>query len=195
MPSRSPALAALLLAAPLLGGCISGRSPPARTFVLEVAPPQARAQDAPAAGRSLRFRGVVASKAVDLRQAWRLSPEELWQHELLRWSEPPAETVARALGRHLYEGEGLKRSSVLSSPTLEVDLRALEELREARQVRVELGVLLLGEDGVARLERTWSAEAPIGGEEPEDAVRAYDALLGRLLPEIAREVARVLAQG
>jgi ABC-type uncharacterized transport system auxiliary subunit len=186
-------LLALLALVP--AGCISGRSPPARRFVLSAAAPAARAADAPAAGRVLRFRGVVAARSVDVQQAWRLSPEEVWLHELQRWSEPPADTLGRALARHLFEGEGLRRSSALAAPTLEVELRALEELRQERQVRVELGLLLVGEDGVARLERTWSRQAPVGGDEPEDAVRAYAALLGGLLPEVAREVARALAEG
>lgn len=185
-------LALLLLPA---AGCISGKSPPARTFVLEVAPPAARAADAPAAGRPLRFRGVTAAAAVDLRQAWRLGPEEVWLHELQRWVEPPGTSVARALGRQLYEAEGLRRTTALSAPALEVELRALEELRAERKVRVELGLVLLGTDGVALLERGWERTAPVSGEEPEDAVRAYRALLGELLPEVAREVARALAQG
>lgn len=186
---------ASLLLALLLAGCISGKSPPARTFVLEVAPPSARADDAPAAGRPLRYRGVVASKLVDERQIWRVSPEEVWIHELQRWSEPPADTIGRALARHLFEGEGLRRTSGLDAPTLEVELRTLEEQRDPGKVRIELGILLVGSDGVARLERTFTREAPVEGDEPEHAVRAHSALLGALLPEVAREVARSLSEG
>lgn len=179
----------------LLAGCISGKSPPARTFVLEVAPPSSRAQDAPAAGRALRWRGVVASKLVDERQIWRVSPEEVWIHELQRWSEPPADTVGRALARHLFEGEGLRRTGGLDAPSLEVELRTLEEVRDPGKVRIEIGVLLVGSDGVARLERTFLREVNFKGEEPEDVVRAHGALVSGLLPEIAREVAKALSEG
>lgn len=193
---RTPLLwLAPLLLPWLLTGCISGKSPPARTFVLEVAPPAATSGAVASGARALRFRGVTAAAAVDLRQAWRLSPEELWLHELLRWVEQPATTVGRALGRELFEGQGLRRTTQLAAPALEVELRALEELRAARQVRVELGVVLLGEDGVALLEQSWTRTAPVSGEEPEDAVRAYQALLGQLLPEVAREVAQALTRG
>lgn len=192
---RTPLLwLAPLLLPWLLAGCISGKSPPARTFVLEVAPPAASSAPV-ASARALRFRGVTAAAAVDLRQAWRLSPEELWLHELLRWVESPATTVGRGLGRELFEAQGLRRTTQLAAPALEVELRALEELRAARQVRVELGVVLLGEDGVALLEQSWTRTAPVSGDEPEDAVRAYQALLGQVLPEVADAVATALPPG
>ena len=190
--TASCALAALL-ALPA-GGCLSKSvSEPIRYF-RPLAPEEATRPVETAAARDpapLRLRRVEAASHLGARVARRTSDVEVGFDDLVRWTDPPATFLERALAHELFETRGLARSEAGSAPRLDVNLLAFEEVRAPeRAATVAAHVSLLGD--AAMLERTYTAQAPVRSGDPADLARAIGAALAEVVRAIGRDVEAAL---
>jgi len=80
----------------------------------------------------------------------------------------------------------MRRSERLGDRVLHVYVAAFEELRAPRHAaRVELVVVLSGDDGGALLDRRYEHSEPIASDEP----RAFVEAIGRALDLVVRDIA------
>lgn len=138
----------------------------------------------------LRLGLVKAAHHLDERIISRISTSELEYHETFRWTERPAELLRRALTKDLYEVAGFQR--ILSGPgaTLEVELTAFEEIRESKQARVELNVVL-HDDRVQLAQKTIRVEVPV--KDRKELGAALAVALGSALGQAAQQVTSLTA--
>lgn len=179
----------------LLSGCLAPRVPASPRYFTPVAPPVARADALPArAGAELRLRRVFASDYLRDRMVWRRGAE-VGFHDLLRWTEPPANYVQSRLEQELFVRRGLRRVTRPGAPSLTVELLAFDEVLEpAREALVTLSALLTDPSQVAFLERSISVRRPIAGERAEDVALALGEALAQAVDELGGEVAVALGE-
>jgi ABC-type uncharacterized transport system auxiliary subunit len=192
MTKSLAAALALALAAPAAGCFGRGPQEPTRYFRPGSPPAAPRAAAEAAAGPAapaLRLRRVVAAAYLQERMARRTSEVELGFSDLARWAEQPATYVERALARELFEARGLPRTEATSGAHLDVEVRAFEEVTApAHTAAVALAVILADGRDAVLLERSFAAERPIEGSDPEAVARA----MGAALEDAARAAARAV---
>ena len=83
-------------------------------------------------GLDLRLGRVNAASYLKDRIAFRDRSFEIGYYEELRWTEKPEAYLRRALGRALFEEQGVRQIVSGVGTTLDVDLDAFEEVRSPR---------------------------------------------------------------
>jgi hypothetical protein len=204
-----PARLAFALVALVPGGAGTGCSifsktelPPPRYFRPGAAPAEGAPAAPPSPGapaQPLRVRDVAAASHLRERLVWTTpapsagggAAEEYGFYDDRLWTEPPAELVAAALGRALFEEGGFTRTTAARAPVLDVRVVEFEEVVTAdRHVgRVGLHVLLTSDAGEALLERTFVATSPAGPDPASKAPGAVAVAIGAALDEVVGEVA------
>jgi len=174
-------IASLLLS--VLAACISTNDPPQiRYFAVEVPEPAA----APASGLHYRLRRTRSAAHLRERMVWRRSEVEYGFAEDRRWTEAPITYVERAVQEELVVGRGLGRSEALSTPALDIELFAFDELlAPAHVARVAFALRLIAPDGNVLLDRTFARDDPIEGRAPEDVAEAMSRALAAAASEAA----------
>ena len=179
----------------LLSGCLTPRPPADPRYFSPAAAPVARdAAPRSGPGPELRLRRVFAADYLRDRMVWRRGVE-VGFHDLLRWTEPPANYVQARLEQELFVQRGLRRVTRPGAPSLTVELLAFDEVLEpAREALVTLAVLLTDASQVSFLERTISVRHPIAGERAEDVALALGEALAEAIRELGGEVEAALAE-
>jgi ABC-type uncharacterized transport system auxiliary subunit len=146
----------------------------------------------PRTGLDLRLGRVNAASYVKDRIAFRDKAFEIGYYEELRWTEKPEAYLRRALGRALFEEEGVGEIISGSGPTLDVGLDAFEELRSPRHAARMQVTWSLRDDARVQYEETFTIERPIATSEP-GGPRGIAAAMAEAFDEsVKRIVARVL---
>jgi ABC-type uncharacterized transport system auxiliary subunit len=144
----------------------------------------------------LRLGRVSSGPSLRERIAYRDAAYELGYYDDLRWTERPETYVRRGLGRALFEEHGVRRVLGGTSPTLDVEVIAFDDLRLAtgRAVRVQLKLLLHEDVGVI-LEDTLTIERPVAGDKPkiEDVIAALATALDAACEQVSLRVESALA--
>ncbi len=191
-------IAAVLLATSLLSGCaFFGKATPldVRYFTLDEPASAATVAPEPAvAGKKLGLGSVTAASHLQSRIVFRDSAVELGYHELQRWSERPDAYVRRALTRALFHERGIEQVLSGNGHVLDVDLLALDEIKEDQpKVRVTLAFSLHDDVHVA-LSNTISVEKPIAKKnDPTATVTAFREALHEAVASVADQTAAKLA--
>lgn len=170
----------------LLPGCaLLGKSEPLSPRYFSPERPPATVSP-PAAVRGPLRLGTIRSGS-DLRNnlVVRTAPLELSYDEEQRWSELPEEYLRRALSRELYEVRGFRRVVGGPGPSLQVELTRFEEVVGPPHLARVTAVVILHDDRLVSLERSFSAERPVSATTPEAAVEALSLALYGLVSEIA----------
>jgi ABC-type uncharacterized transport system auxiliary subunit len=137
---------------------------------------------------------VFAADYLRDRMVWRRGVE-VGFHDLLRWTEPPANYVQARLEQELFVRRGLRRVTRPGAPSLTVELLAFDEVLEpAHEALVTLSALLTDPSQVAFLERSISVRRPIAGERAEDVALALGEALAQAVDELGGEVAVALGE-
>lgn len=188
---------AILLAA-LLAGCLPSPKPaepryfsPLGAMSLEpiAIPPSSRERPA------LRLRAVRSAAYLNERMAWRRAEVEFGFYDLQRWTELPASYAQKALAHELFAERGLRRSTAPTVPTLDVELRAFDEvLAPAHEAVVELGVLLSDTHRTALVDRAVRVRRPIAGGGPVALARALGEALAAAVDELGESVDGALSE-
>ncbi len=181
------ALAIVSLLAPLLGCLPIPRAVEPRYFapILSAVDPTL-APGVVSSRRPLRLRRVRGASHLKERIVWRRSEVEAGFYELKRWTQAPARFAEHAISAELFERRGFRRSDAGGVPSLEVELRAFEEMVDAeRAALVELSVLLTDVRRLALFERTISVRRPLDSADPVALARA----MGAALEEAVRQAA------
>jgi ABC-type uncharacterized transport system auxiliary subunit len=187
-----------LFVSSLLSACLLSSPPePARYFRPDTMTPAASVvDDVKSAGSNasaLRLRRVTAAAHLNERIVWRMSDVEFGFYDSRRWTELPAHYVEQLLSRELFELRGLRRATAGAVPTLRVELLAFDEvLTPEHEARIEVWVLLVDQDRIARLERTFTAAQPIAENDPVSFTRALGRALNDLVARVAAEVEAAL---
>jgi cholesterol transport system auxiliary component len=194
---RGAALAAMLSAAS--AGCaFFNKSDP---VVLRYFTPEAIVTRPDSAGVALAMRlsaldlrigRVNSASYVKDRIAFRDRGFEVGYYEELRWTEKPEAYLRRALGRALFEEQGVRQIISGPGPTLDVDLDAFEELRTPRHAaRMQVSWALHDDERVQDRE-TFTVERPIPGGGPGRPEGIASAMAGAFEESIQHVVARVM---
>ena len=128
---------------------------------------------------------VTAASHLDQRVTWRKGEVEHGFYELLRWTEPPAEYLRRALVNELHVADGRFPKRNGTDVRLAADFVAFEEdwVAGERRARARIDVRFDGFSGIEVY--IVELEEPIEGAEPTDLARALRALLSRAARSIA----------
>lgn len=144
---------------------------------------------------ALRLGQVDAASYVEERFAYRLEPSELSYYEDRRWTEPPERYVRRALERELFQNRGIRRTVSGPGATLDVELTAFEELRDApARVRLALN-FSLHDDRQSQLERRVVIERPLPrakSASARDVTAALAIALSAAVLDVSDQVTREL---
>jgi ABC-type uncharacterized transport system auxiliary subunit len=158
------------------------------------------------AGPSARFTaGTTSPAAVDLRIgrinsasylrdriAFRDESFEIGYYERLRWTEKPEAYLRRALGRALFQEQGVHQIVSGPGPTLEVDLDAFEELKSPRHAaRIQVTWLLHDEQRV-QFQETFTIERPIPSGDVSGSGGIAPAMAEAFEQAVQRVVGRVM---
>lgn len=155
-------LASLALAA---GCALTSKAEPRelRYFTIEAT---AAAPSGPVCG-PLRLGRITAGTYLERAIEHRISPVELVPYDTLRWSEPPATYVRRAISRAVF-AQGVEQAVGGAAPVLDVEVVAFEESArgggrvELRyELRDERRVLASGVVGAERAARAAGIEATV----------------------------------
>jgi cholesterol transport system auxiliary component len=139
----------------------------------------------------LRLGRVNSASYVKDRIAFRDKNFEVGYYENMRWTEKPESYLRRALGRALFEEQGVRQIISGPGPTLDVDLDAFEELRSPRHVARMQVTWVLHDDQHVQREETFTVERPIAsGESGPDAIAG--AMAGAFDESVQRVVTRVV---
>jgi len=142
----------------------------------------------------LRLGPVVAGSDIRQYLTIRSSDRELGYSADLRWTERPESYLRRALSRAFFEERGVQRVLSGVAPTLDVELVAFEEVRQA-PARVRVAAVITLHDGrLVLLEKTFAQERPLGAvkeaERPAAVARELGAAMAAMVEEIAGEVVK-----
>jgi uncharacterized lipoprotein YmbA len=150
-------------------------------------PPVERAADgAPA----IRLRGVDADSFRRERIVWRMSDVEYGVYEQRRWVDVPSAYVDRALHEALRRRTDVRLSDDLRVPSLHVYVTAFDEAFAPTHAAIVAATATLRDaSGRMLLDRRFSAESPIGGDDPALMARAMGAALDEVASGIADAVA------
>jgi ABC-type uncharacterized transport system auxiliary subunit len=176
----------------LLPGCaLLGKSEPLSPRYFSPERPQATTPRPSGVRGPLRL-GTIRSGS-DLRNnlVVRTAALELSYDEEQRWSELPEEYLRRALSRELYEVRGFRRVVGGPGPSLQVELTRFEEVVGPPHLARVTAVVILHDDRLVSLERSFNVERPIQGASPEATV---DALSGAL-SDTAEQIADAAIEG
>lgn len=190
---RSLALACTL--AYTLSGCaLFGKSKPLEVRYFDLEADSSGASASSASGLSLRLGEVSAARHIDRRFVRRTGAHELDYYDGLRWTDRPDVFLARTLGRDLFERGGVTRVVSGASPTLEVELTALEELHDGDRSQAQAAVLArLHDDRVQLWQRSFKAEAPLGaGEHATALAEALTRALSSVAAQVVEETLKTL---
>jgi len=180
-------LSSVLVGLPL--GC-------ALTSKAEVYSPRYFSPEPPTGARSaqvgepleLRLGQVSSASHLDERIAYRVAGTEMGFYEDERWSENPEAYLRRALERDLFEERGLSRIISGSSPVLDVELTAFEELRgQPPQARVAI-TFSLRDDRHSFVERSLDLTRPLVERSGADAAQRRAETLTKTLAEAVHRV-------
>jgi len=145
----------------------------------------------------LRLGRVEGAAHLEEMLVFRDTASEVGYYRLRRWTEAPAEYLKRRLARVLFEERGLRQVVGGSSPTLEVELTAFEEIRLPRRLaRVQM-IVRLHDERVVRWEQTVTVDLPVvaaaSGDTADAVVEAIGRALRRAVDQIADRVVQELA--
>lgn len=191
--ARGLALACALSA---LSGCaLFGKSKPLefRYFDLDVDTSGA-ATAPPAKDLSLRLGEVSAARHIDRRFVRRTGAHELGYYDAWRWTDRPDVFLARTLSHDLFERGGVTRVVSGAGPTLEVELIALEEVRDGEHSHAHAAVLArLQDDRVQRWQRQFHAKAQLrSGEAAAALADALSQALSNVAAQVVEETLKTL---
>lgn len=117
---------------------------------------------------------------------------EVGFHHELRWTEKPEVYLRRALGRVLFEAQGLQSVVRGAAPVLEVELLEFEEVRSPAHVSRVKVAWSLGDERVMWAQQTLNFERPIApssaGAEGEAIALAISGALQEAVEAIGRQV-------
>lgn len=175
-----------------LGGCLFRATDSPRFYrPASVALDAADDDDAPppASGTPVRLHSVKSAPFLRERMVWRSSDVEYGLYEQRRWFELPARYVRRALATALDDTPGVRVGDAHAPARLDVEILAFDEVLHAHHAHVVLAVTV--RNGTeTRLDRTFAAEAPIGGDDGAAVAEA----MGRALDEVVKEIATATAR-
>ena len=174
----------------VLSACaLTSKSPPVELRYF--APPELPAATAHAdvARTPLRLGRVSSGELLGTHILHRESPVEIVPYETLRWTDMPEVYVRRALERALFDTQPFTQATDGTALTLDVDVRAFEEVRHGASTlgHVELRYELRDEShviahGTVSLDRQ-------AGAGIEGVVAAIGAALDAAAAEVATRVA------
>ena len=137
----------------------------------------------------LRLGRVNAASYVKDRIAFREKSFEVGYYDELRWTEKPEAYLRRALGRALFDEQGVRQILSGVGPTLDVELDAFEEVRAPRHAaRMEVS-WALSDDARVQSRETFVVERPM----PADGSGGPDAIAAAMAQAFDASVARVVA--
>jgi len=147
------------------------------------------APSAASAGAPIHLHSVRSAPFLRERIVWRSSPVEYGLYEQRRWFELPSRYVRCALTTALASTPGLRLDDDPKAARLDVEILAFDEvLAPAHQASVTLAVIL--RDGTEeRLDRLYSAQAPIASTDGAAMAEA----MGKALDEAVQQVAQAAA--
>ena len=183
----------MLLAAPLaLAGCSLER-PYAERRQWPLVARRGRVEAARRGGPVLLVRGLRAGPGLEVRGLQSLQADGSIRTEFYEeWAAPPAEGVEEALRGWLAES-GLFSAVIASGSRVEADqvlegeLTGLWTVPATRQAHIALGITVLVQNPAAvrvRLQRRFTAEAPMAGSSAREAVEAQSAALAAVLAQV-----------
>ena len=181
----------LLLAPALLAGCLfRNTAAPPRYFAPGSAAVEGEADAPVVGGVPIQLRSVHGIDFLRENIVWRVSQVEYGQYRERLWSELPATYVQRALAAALHRTRGLRLTDDVHAPALRVEVVAFDEvLAPAHAATVSLAASLRGADGGLLLDGTFTADAPIAGDDPATMAEA----MGRALDDVTTAVATAVA--
>jgi hypothetical protein len=155
----------------------------------------APAAAAPNGALDVRLGRVSSGSNLRERIAFRDAAYELGYYEDWRWTERPETFVRRELGRTLFEEHGMHRVFNGSSPTVDVEVIAFDDLRlkTGRAARVQLKAMVSDDSGVL-WEDTLTVDRPVTADKPkiEDVVGAMAGALDAATEQLAVKVQAAL---
>ena len=140
-------------------------------------------------GLELRLGRVNAATYFKDRIVHRDETREVTYYDELRWTEKPEDYLRRAIGRALFEVEGMRELVGRPGATLEIVLDAFDELRAPRHVaHVEVTWLVRDEQAV-RLQHSFSVERPIADVKQTKRPNAIAEAMADALAEAVSTIA------
>jgi cholesterol transport system auxiliary component len=145
----------------------------------------------------LRLGRVNSASYLKDRIAFREKSFEVGYYEDLRWTEKPEAYLRRALGRALFEEQGVHQIISGSGTTLDVDLDAFEELRAPRHAARMQVTWALHDDSLVRTQETFTVERPIASTEsgPGGIAAAMAEAFDESVRHVVARVVVALSQG
>lgn len=192
---RSLACSLLLL----LGGCFGGGAPADSFYRLDVAAPATlSAPILPGVVEVGRFAAEGLTGERSLLYSYRDKPDQLLRYGYHLWVEPPPVLLQNQLVR-------LLRESHTASTVVTADLRVPPDfliegrLRRFEQIAGERPVVVVDMDlGVVRLRggellllHGYRAEKPMAGNDPSDAVQAYQSAVSEIFDRFLADLAQM----
>jgi cholesterol transport system auxiliary component len=144
-------------------------------------------------GLDLRLGRVNAASYLKDRIAFRDGSFEIGYYEDFRWTEKPEAYLRRALGRALFEEQGVHQVISGVGTTLDVDLDAFEEVRSPRHVARIQVTWALRDDERVQLQETFAIERPIPSTEPGAPGELAAAMAAAFDESVRHIVVRVMA--
>jgi ABC-type uncharacterized transport system auxiliary subunit len=186
-------LGRLLVGLVALGGCLLRTADPPRFFRPTSATLDAAAGDEAhpqvTEGIPIRLRAVRSEPFLRERIVWRVSDVEYGFYEQRRWIDLPAHYVERALRIRLQSTPGLRLTTDPRAAALRVDVLAFDDLlAPTHAANVALAVALEDPARSRPLERTFSAQAAIGGDDPTSMAKAMGQALDDAVAQVADAV-------
>jgi cholesterol transport system auxiliary component len=154
--------------------------------------PAGVAQAMPPSRLDLRIGRVNAASYLKDRIAFRDKDFEIGYYDELRWTEKPEAYLRRALGRALFEEQGVRRIISGPGPTLDVDLDAFEELRSPRHAARIQVTWLLRDDQRVQVQETFTIERVIPSSESRGPAGIAAAMADAFDESVKRVVGRVM---
>lgn len=183
----------MLLAAPLaLAGCSLER-PYAERRQWPLVARRGRVDQARRGAPVLLVRGLRAGPGLDVRGLQSLQADGSIRTDFYEeWAAPPAEGVEEALrgwlgASGLFSAVIASGSRVEADQVLEGELTGLWTIPATRQAHIALGVTVLVQSPATirvRLQRRFTAEAPMAGTSAREAVEAQSAALAAVLAQV-----------
>lgn len=183
----------MLLAAPLaLAGCSLER-PYAERRQWPLVARRGRVDPARRGAPVLLVRGLRAGPGLDVRGLQSLQADGSIRTDFYEeWAAPPAEGVEEALrgwlgDSGLFSAVIASGSRVEADQVLEGELTGLWTIPATRQAHIALGVTVLVQNPATirvRLQRRFTAEAPMAGTSAREAVEAQSAALAAVLAQV-----------
>lgn len=141
----------------------------------------------------LRLGQVSSASHLDERIAYRLSGSEVGFYDDRRWTEIPEAYLRRALERELFEQRGLERIVTGSTPTLDVELTAFEELRgKPTKARVTLS-FSVHDERRSLLERSINVEREVTEQSGADPAARLASTLASTLGDAVVSVGALVS--